>query len=258
MSRKGIAIVLTLITASALAAGHNRTILIDNFNDGDAEGWEETDFTGGRGVFYVSGGKYQLETIEPIPVDDPSVGTLDADWELSEDAPLFANGTVRGTMRANTDGTTVGFLLRDSHETESDYGFFGSASFGTFYIERFELVAHPEAPQTILAMADPKKFPFKAGETWNLEASVVGHKLSLKAWRVGERKPHRPILTVHDKVLDEDSGSGIAAIAFFDPAPLMADGVENVHVWGTVDNITFTPERKPRDQDDGSRKDGEP
>jgi hypothetical protein len=176
-------------------------------------------------------------------VDDPSVGTQDADWARSEDRRKFANGTLRGRVRANTDGTTVGFLLRDSHETESDYGFFGSTSFGTFYIERFEFVAHPEAPQTILAMADPDEFPFRPGEDWNIEASVIGHKLEMRAWRVGDRRPNKPMLKLHDKVLGPDSGSAIAAIAFFDPVPLMLGGVTEVRVSGAVDNITFTPAR---------------
>jgi hypothetical protein len=234
---------LAAVAATALAAGDpRRTILVDDFNDGDADGWVETDFTG-VGVFYVHKGKYWLETIEPIPIDDPSVGTLDSDWEYSEHRPRFANGTVRGTIRANTYGTTVGFLMRDNHETESDYGFFGSTAFGTFYIERFELQAHPDSPQTILAMADPEKFPFKEGETWNLEATVIGSTLSLKAWRVGDCKPDEPMLVVRDRVLTADSGSGIATIAFFDPLPLWFEGVEAVRVSATVDNITFTPGR---------------
>jgi hypothetical protein len=228
------------LAAVAAAAGH-KTILVDDFNDGDSEDWEETDFTGGRGIFDASSGAYLLETTEPIPIDDPSVGTLDADWEPSEDNHFFSNGTVRGMIRANTWGTTVGFLMRDSHETESDYGFFGSTAFGTFYIERFELVAHPEAPQTILAMADPEEFPFAAGEDWNIEASVNGHKLELWAWRVGDKRPKKPLLSVKDKVLGPESASGLAAIAFFDPVPLTAMGVEEVLVSGTVDNITFTP-----------------
>jgi hypothetical protein len=233
--------VLALIAATATAAGIGRGILVDNFNDGDSEGWIETDFTSGRGSFDASSGSYVLSTTEPIPIDDPSVGTLDADWERSEDNPRFANGTVRGIIRANTDGTTVGFLLRDSHDTESDYGFFGSTAFGTFYIERFELVAHPEAPQTILAMADPEEFPFEVGQTYVLEASVVGNKLTLKAWNICDPEPERPILKVTDKVLGPRNGSGIAAIAFFDPVPLAAAGIEEVIVDATVDNITFTP-----------------
>jgi hypothetical protein len=232
---------LAFTAVAMLSAGDfGPTILIDDFNDGNADGWEELDFTG-IGIFHVVRGQYVLETTEPIAIDDPSVGTLDADWVPSEDEPLFANGTIRGTIRANTHGTTVGFLMRDSHATESDYGFFGSTGFGTFYIERFEFGAHPENPQTILAMADPDLFPFQAGEDWNIEGSVVGHKLEMRAWRVGDPRPAAPMLTVEDKVLGPESGTTLAAIAFFDPVPLMLNGVEEVRVSATVDNITFIP-----------------
>ena len=240
MHRKWISLGLVFLSVAALGAGGLRVILVDDFDDGVSDGWEETDFTFGRGSFDASSGAYVLETTEAIPVDDPFVAALDADWEPSEDELRFANGTVRGTIRANTDGTTVGFLLRDSHETESDYGFFGSTSFGTFYIEHFSLAANPAAPQTILAMADPREFPFEVGETYHLEASAVGHRLTLKAWKVGDRKPARPILCVTDRRLPPGSGSGIASIVFFDPVPLMEAGVTEVRVSGTVDDITFT------------------
>jgi hypothetical protein len=241
MNRKWTATGLTLIAIAALGSGRGwHTIHVDNFNDGNSDGWEETDFTAGRGSFDASSGSYVLRTTEPIPVDDLSVGTLDADWERSEDRRRFENGTMRGTIRAETDGTTVGFLLRDSHETESDYGFYGSASFGTFYIEYFNLAENPDAPQTILAMADPEEFPFEVGVTYNLEASAVDHRLTLKAWKVGDCEPRRPILRVSDRRLGPGEGSGIAAIAFFDAAPLMAAGVTEVEVHATVDDLTFT------------------
>ena len=242
LHRRSTAIALTFIAALALGASWSRhSIRVDDFDDGDSEGWEETDFTGGRGSFDASSGAYVLRTTEPIPVDDLSVGTLDADWEASEDQPRFANGTLRGTIRANTDGTTVGFLLRDSHETESDYGFYGSASFGTFYIEHFSLTDSPDAPQTILAMADPRRFPFEAGKTYNLEATAIGPVLTLTAWEVGQRKPNRPILCVIDRRISPREATGVAAIAFFDPVPLVEAGVTHVEVDATVDDLTFTP-----------------
>lgn len=227
--------------ATLWAAGGAQSILIDDFDDGDSEGWQENDFTGGRGSFDASSGSYVLETSEPIPVDDASVGTLDADWEPSEDVPMFANGTMRGIIRANTDGTTVGFSMRENHEFETAYGFWGSTSFGTFYIDRFDLFSNPDAPQTIIAMADPEEFPFEVGKTYVLEATVVGHKLTLKAWELGDEEPAEPILSVQDKEFGPESGTGLAALAFFDPVPLMALGVEAVVVSGTVDDLTFTP-----------------
>ncbi len=144
-------------------------------------------------------------------------------------------------IRANTDGTTIGFLIRDNENTESDYGFYGSTSFGTFYIERFEFDAHPEAPQTIIAMADPDEFPFVAGVTYNLEARVVGHTVQLKAWPVGTDEPSEPMLNVRDKVLKPGIGNRLSVLVFFDPEPLAAAGVDQVRVSGTFDNITFTP-----------------
>jgi len=239
MLRRYFAIGLTLVAATVLAAG-GATFLIDDFNDGDADGWDQNDFTG-VGIYDASSGSYLIESAIPIPVDDPSVGTIESHWVRSLEIPRFANGTVRGTIRANTDGTTLGFLLRDSEDTESDYGFFGSTSFGTFYIERFEFGAHPEAPQTIIAMADPTVDPFIPDVTYNLEATVVGHTISLKAWPVGDEEPAEPTLIVTDKFLKPGHGNRLSALVFFDPVPLMDAGVGAVQVSGTFDDIRFSP-----------------
>ena len=239
MFRKWMTIGLLLLAATGLAAGGS-TFLFDDFADGDAVGWDQNDFTG-VGIYDASSGAYLIESAVPIPVDDPSVGSMESHWERSLDIPKYASGTVRGTIRANTDGTTCGFLLRDREPTESDYGFYGSASFGTFYIERFEFGAHPEAPQTIIAMADPDEAPFIAGVTYNLEATVVGPLLSLKAWPVGEPEPDEPTLTVVDKVLTPGVGNRLSVLVFFDPAPLIDAGIPAVTVSGTFDDISFSP-----------------
>jgi hypothetical protein len=230
---------LSLLAAAAIAGGGS-TLTIDNFNDGDSEGWLENDFTAGLGVFDPSSGEYHLYTTEPIPINDPSTGALDADWEPSEEVQLFANGTMQGTIRANTYGTTIGFLFRESHETETDYGFYGSTSFGTFYIERFDLF-DPDGPQTIIAMADPDEHPFEVGVTYVLKATVVGNTLELKAWELGDDEPAEPILIVKDKTLSAPENTGLGCIAFFDPLPLSLEGVTEVTVDATVDNLTFTP-----------------
>src|SRR5262245_26261212 len=133
--------------------------LVDDFNAGNDDGWTRVDFTagvpGGPGSFDASTGAYRLSTAGAVPADDPSVGTVLSTWEGTRGNAAFGNGIVRGKVRANTQGTTAGFLLRasDSPGVEHDYGFFGSSSFGTFYIERFDHVNG----QTIIAMADPDR-----------------------------------------------------------------------------------------------------
>ena len=238
------ALALTLVATSGLAGAG--TFLLDNFNDGDAVGWGQNDFTG-LGIYDASSGEYSFRTDSPIAVDDPSLGTVESHWERSLGAPEFANGTMRGTVRANTYGTTAGLLLRDDDMTASDYGFYGSTSFGTFYIERYDFYAHPEAPQTIIAMADPEEFPFIAGVTYNLEGSIVGDRLKLKAWPVGAAEPDESTLSVRDKaVLKPGPSDEIGLVAFFDPAPLMGMGVGQVQVSASFDNIRFTPAKRRR------------
>src|SRR5580765_849989 len=149
MKRVSTIIGLTLIAATGLASAG--PFLLDDFNDGDAVGWDQTDFTG-IGIFDASSGEYVLRTAGPLAVTDPSAGTVESHWERSHQ-PGYSNGTIGGTVRANTYGTTAGFLMRDNDDPMSDYGFYGSTSFGTFYIERFQINANP--PQTIIAMADP-------------------------------------------------------------------------------------------------------
>src|ERR1700704_6295465 len=117
------ALALTLVAASALAGAGN--FLLDDFNDGDAVGWGENDFTG-VGIYDASSGEYSFRTASPIAVDDPSLGTVESHWERSQGAPQFANGKMRGTIRADNYGTTAGFVMRDNDETASDYGFYGS------------------------------------------------------------------------------------------------------------------------------------
>lgn len=244
MMRKFFTISLALFSVVLLtAAWHGGTILIDDFNDGDAAGWDLNDFTG-VGVNYVNpAGEYVLESTVPIPVDDPSVGTVESHWEAAEGRPRFANGTLQGIIRANADGTTVGFTVRDNDDAETGYDFVGSTSLGTFYIDRYDLGADPNAPQTILAVADSARFPFVAGESWNLEARYVGHQLQMKVWRVGDCKPSSPTLSVIDEGLQPVSGTGFSMVVYFDPFALNPDQTE-VQVSGAFDNITFTPDAR--------------
>jgi hypothetical protein len=240
MKRKFTVTLFSLFAVLALAAwGDQNAKLVDDFNDGDAVGWDQNDFTG-QGVFDASSGEYAIYAPNPIAIDDPSQGGIESHWALSNSIPSFANGTFQATIRANSFGTTMGFLIRDSERTENDYAFYGSTSFGTFYIEKF-LAADTAAPQKIIAMADPSKFPFQVGVNYNISGSVVGNRISMKFWKVGDPEPSEPQLVVRDKDVRPGVGSRISVYMFFDRAPLAAAGVTEVYVGGAFDNISFTP-----------------
>jgi hypothetical protein len=213
----------------------DRGIFVDDFADGDDAGWTHIDFTG-IATFDASSGAYRLRTSDALPPDDPSVGTMAATWEGSRDNPAFGHGIVHGTIRANTEGTTAGYLLRanTNPNEDHDYGFFGSSSFGTFYVERFDIQA---GGQTIIAMADAAKHPFVAGEDYRIEAGVWGEHIWMRAWKVDDPRPLLPTLVVRDDTFGPEDGTLLNVIAFFDPAAVTGP----VQVDATFDDITFTP-----------------
>jgi hypothetical protein len=216
---------------------------VDDFDDGDDAGWTRFDSTAGKSfgpaTFDVSSGAYTLSTAGAVPADDPMAGTLISTWEGSRNDAAFNHGAVRGIVRANTAGTTAGFLLRasDTPGSEHDYGFYASSSFGTFYVERFD-VTQPH-PQSIIAMGDPATLPFAAGEDWYLEGRVVGGQLSLKAWKVGTPEPATPQLSVRDSTFGPEDGTLLCVIVMIDPAAV----TEPVQLSATFDTISFTAER---------------
>jgi hypothetical protein len=82
MRSKLATIVVSFVVVVIFTAGHHdKTILRDDFNDGDSEGWDQNDFTvdspGGPGIYHVVNGRYVLESTGAIPVDDPSVGAIE-------------------------------------------------------------------------------------------------------------------------------------------------------------------------------------
>ncbi len=82
---------LVLVAWGALVAAGNdnrgRPHLIDNFNDGDDDGWSHMDLTAGEpwgpATIDVVRREYLLDVPDPVPADDINVGTVIATWEGS-------------------------------------------------------------------------------------------------------------------------------------------------------------------------------
>lgn len=59
----------------------------------------------------MSSGGYVIGSSVPIAVTDPAAGAVESHWLRSLSSNCFSNGTMRGTIRPNTDGTPLGYLL---------------------------------------------------------------------------------------------------------------------------------------------------
>jgi protocatechuate 3,4-dioxygenase beta subunit len=212
-----------------------KRILIDNFNDGDANGWSIIDSTVGKswgpGTFDASSGAYRLEGGGLVPVGQG--GFLFATWDDSSH-PTFSDGFVRAKIRAETEGSLAGIMLR--YSPDNLYLFFGHTLSGGRF--RFNSVVNG----TAVRFSDMPGGPiFGLNEDWNIEAGAVGDQLSMKVWRVGDPEPESPQWTFTDSSLSTGDIGIIAAIddRFRQPA----------RVSTTFDDIYFVP---PPDVDDSS------
>ena len=188
------------------------SILVDNFNDGNDDGWTRMDSNVGRpwgpGKHDASSGAYRLMTAGNVPGNAPGRGFLLSFWNRSS-APEFSNGFLRTKVRIDTTDGVGAILFRYSGDLAKGfdgYAFIGIAESG-FFINRIE------STNVTLAMRVPGVV-MHVGEEWWMKGGAVGDEISMKVWRVGEPEPDLPQLTViglniHERDLWSRCKSGI-------------------------------------------------
>jgi len=210
-------------------------ILIDDFNDGNTDGWTIFDWTieqsWGPGTFDASSRVLHLEGPGLVPDiwgGDSSV--LGAHWEPASD-PIFIDGFVRAKVSVHELGSAAGLFLRGSNQSngpESDnaYGFFGNTAMNGFFFGRY--VENVPAFEARL----PSNLSFGVNEEWYIEAGAVGDQLSMKVWRVGDTEPESPQWTRTDRTLRT---GGFGVVAF-----VSASWTQPARTSASVDDIYFT------------------
>ncbi|MCK4341042.1 MAG: hypothetical protein KAY37_04885 [Phycisphaerae bacterium] len=209
--------------------------LIDDFDDGNDDGWTHFDTLEGTpwgpGIFDAGTGEYVLASGGVVPADELKV--LVSVWDASSD-PSYREGLLRATVRSETDCTNVNLMMRNTGDFEAGlfgYVFVADLAGGMgFYIMRTDGWAGGEH---ILGQLDPGEYPFALGEDWIMEGGAVGSRLSLKVWRVGGPEPDAPQLVVADDTYNDGQFSVIASSYWS----------TECHVCGAFDDIYFTPAR---------------
>jgi protocatechuate 3,4-dioxygenase beta subunit len=192
---------LSIFLLAAIAAQATaQTILVDNFNDGIADGWTTVDSTVGQpygpGTFDANIGAYHLEGGGLVPEPAPAGGFLASFWDHSADG-IFTDGFLRTTVRAETEGTLASLSLRTSGslETGIDAYLFSAttAHGGSFFFQKVV------GSRSVQGRSLPPSLSFGVNEDWNIEAGAVGDELSMKVWRVGDPEPEEPQLKFTDR-----------------------------------------------------------
>ena len=189
-------VVCFLVTGLPVGALGQTVIPIDDFNDGNDEGWRRVDTTVGQpwgpGTFDASSGAYLLQGAGPVPPDDPADGLLVSEWNMSAD-PLFSNGYLRFKVKVNEKNTAAFVAMREDLSTFSSdvFGVNTGPDYFQFFIDSYENFT----PIAAISQEGP---PYEPDQEWMMEAGAVGNLLSLKYWKVGDPEPAVPQLTAPD------------------------------------------------------------
>jgi hypothetical protein len=230
----GLAVLLTLAAAGVNA----ETILIDDFNDGNDDGWTRidgiNDLAWGPAIFDATLGAYHIESSDVVTEQDNQNG-IQSDWNTSIDDPLFSQGFLRVTVSADSGSTNPYIYMR--HVPRDDprgtaYYFVGAAYAGFLGIDGGA------------GLIGADVWSFGPYEDWIMEAGVVegvnensrgevmeGVWVTFKAWPADEDEPAEPQVRVFDR----------------SPLPAGALGIGawtkrgNVPISATFDDIYFTP-----------------
>ena len=182
--------------AIGLTLSANAQVLIDDFDDGNDDGWTRYSvgvegMPWGPPIFDASTGSYHLATTGAVPEGVPAV--LLSGWDESID-PLYSEGFLQATVRADNDLTSVITVMRGTGDPGSGelyaYLFIGNPRVHVFKLSRYDGFEEV-ALGTI-------ELPFTAGEDWIIQGGTVGDQISMKVWRVGDPEPDDPQVVVTD------------------------------------------------------------
>lgn len=184
VSRIGLGILAGVL---ALPAYAGTGALIDDFDDGNLDGWTFDDQTSGQeGAASVLNGMVQMTT--PAPVN----GALFLAYVDSFLTPTYADGTMTCTLRSDAIGTTAGFFLRSDGVDSAYLAFLATdeKGDGALIYNRFE--------DAVLTAVQEVPVDFAVGQAWRLSAATVGAAIELKAWPDGGSEPPDPQLVITD------------------------------------------------------------
>ena len=195
-------IALLLVPAGVASA---QWTLIDDFNDGNDDGWTRIDLSVGKpwgpGTFDASSFAYHLLGGGVVPEGES--GFMASIWDASSD-PLYSDGFLKAKIRTDDETVLVVLGLRFLN-VGTWYAFGANAIANRFFLSK---IFQYEEVVNERFFADE---PFRAGEDWVIEAGAVGDQLSMKMWRLGDDEPSEPQWTYTDPTPLPPERLGVAA-----------------------------------------------
>jgi hypothetical protein len=233
MSRNAFALVTMarrLVTGAGLALGicgiAAAECPIDNFDDGDDEGWIHCGewSEGQEPVWRAGSGQYCLGLRDPVRAPPPPL-SIAAEWKPAGRDERYANGCLRvgfrtGTVAAGTWSTHFVVSLRADCRAGGYKAMLGP-SLGRISIYR-----------RLGLLADDVDHRFEEGRGYRVEFCAAGADLSLKYWALGDAEPPSPQLRATDELYTKGNiGVGV----------FIENDNQGPNLEGCYDDVRFVP-----------------
>ena len=220
---------ITIFLVSFFIAPPARGELIDDFNDGNDDGWTRLDLLDLTGVgsanFDASSTQYVISSDGELPVLPEACNGAGAFWTPSLTDPQFANGTVRAKVSFDTDISNAFVALR-LDAAGNGYDFAANNAVDRIFVDRLAgFVGLPGGLSSI-------PFTLETGEEYIIEGSAIGSQLAMKIWKVGDAEPATPQLMATDDT--HDSGA-LWVAAYYCANPPVGGQLS-----ARFDDVTFT------------------
>jgi hypothetical protein len=212
------AIVLT-VTVGA------RADMLDDFNDGNDDGWTRFALAAPGAMWDASTGVYGLSAPEV-----PPGGTIGSLLDITAD-PFFSNGFWSAIVARETDNSRSDLAMRGDFENLNAYMFGWAPAFGL-------VIGRVDGGITTVLANEPG-FVQDVGVEYILEAGAIGSDLELRMWLVGDERPDLPQVTATDSTYV----SGMNGLLAVSRPDLPGD------VSSTFDDVSFEADPCPADLD---------
>ncbi|MCA9217990.1 MAG: WD40 repeat domain-containing protein, partial [Planctomycetales bacterium] len=211
-------------------------IRIDDFDDGEDEGWSHVsslhDPNNGETLCDASSGAYRLQTSTEIAAYNVNGEFAAAVWDKSSD-PACSNGLIRAKVQVDSQGCLAVIAFRMSGDNFTDGYLFKANTAPRYKHTDFEIQRITDGKSIQFTKLGTTNLTFGVGEEWWIEAGGIGDQLSMKVWKVGDAEPTTPQLIVKDDTY---------SIGMFGVGSYIESGfARRAKINATFDDVSFQP-----------------
>jgi hypothetical protein len=223
----------------AAAAWGARAEVIDNFDDGNDQGW--TRFLadpfqpGGPFAFDASSGEYRLSSFDTL-FSDEACGMYSFRLDLAQ--PQYTDGVWSLRLRSNSNATQTHAIARAILTPTGIVGYGVEVNFQS----NTSLRVYAALDDVVVTLATRSRFDFTpaVGMNYLMDFALFGADLSVTIWPEGSPRPAQPQLTATDS--GTPLGQGAFGVALIKPGSGPAG-----RLTGAFDSISFDVPCDPTD-----------